>query len=463
MMEKAESRKKSRKQEKKKRIEWKRTGMKAAAAAVVTAFVCALLLWATGLIGQDSIKDSCQESAEYFQKRELFPYLIEGQFNTRQDNYADCILVNIMYHIEEEGTAASLVRASYYNPEMESVEVSLEESLKADKEPDVDYFRYWHGSMVFLRPLFLFTGIEGARCILGILLAALTLATAGFCWHQKAKSMAVIYLLGNVIVQVWMCFFCIEYITTFLVMNVISLIIIAMFARNKDEEKLRSNVVVLMAISGVITCFVDFLTTETLTVTMPLLFFTVLRYRTGKLGEVKKEIQYLAACGLTWGISYVGMFLLKWLLAVLVLGRQAFFQAMTAAGERIGGTVYLGNTTMDSEASLLQKLSGALFRNQGSLFPFQEKMNMGTAMCLFLGVCFLCFAVVYMLRPKEFPKTVVVLCMILAAVPYLRYLVLGNHAYIHYFFTYRAQLVTVCAVGYCTWQFGLSRLKGIRF
>lgn len=439
--------------------ERKRTGIKVILAAVITALTCVLLLWATAWIGQDSIKESCQESARYFLDRDLFPYLIEGQFNTRQDNYADCILVNIMYHIEEEDRCASLIRASYYNPEMESVAVSLEESLKEKRETNVDYFRYWHGSMVLLRPLFLFTGIEGVRLILGILLVILMFAVAGFCWKLKAKSLAVVYLVGNSIVQVWMCFFCIEYITTFLVMNVISLIMIGMFALSKEDETLRNRALMLMAISGVITCFVDFLTTETLTFTMPLFFLTVLRYQAGKLRELKKEIQYMAVCILTWGVSYAGMFLLKWLLSVLVLGKQAFFQAMAAAGERIVGTVYLGDSTITSEATLLQKLSGALFRNQGSLFPFRDEMNMGAAMWLFLGICFLAFAIVYMLRPKCLPKTVILLCLLLAAVPYLRYLALGNHSYMHYFFTYRAQLVTVCVIGYCTWQFGIGRMK----
>ncbi len=444
--------------EKKKR---KQTGIKVVMAAIITAATCFLLLLATGLIGREEIRDSCQESAEYFQERDLFPYLVEGQFNTRQDNYADCILVNIMYHISEEEILTSLIQASYYNPEGESVPVSLEKSLKAEQKPNVDYSRYWHGSMVLLRPLFLFTDIEGARCILGIMLAILTLAVAVFCWQKDAKSMSVIYLLGNGIVQTWMCFFCIEYVTTFLVMNVISLITIGMFSVRKNEEEMKYNVLVLMAISGVVTCFVDFLTTETLTITMPLLFFTVLRFQNGKLQELKKEIRYMAVCGLTWGISYAGMFLLKWFLAVLVLGGQVFFQTMSAAGKRIGGAVYLGNTITAPEASLFQKLSGALFRNQGCLFPFRNEMNMGTAMWSFFGVCFICFAIIYMLRPKKFSKTVIAICLLLAAVPYVRYLFLANHAYMHFFFTYRAQLVTVCAISYCTWQFGLGRLRSL--
>lgn len=122
------------------------------AGAAVISMICAmLLLLVTGLIPKSMIRESCEASSVYFEEHELFPYLIDGQFNTRQDNYADCILVNIMYHIDSQDLFRSLIRADYYNPEMESVEISLADSLKEDKIPDVAYFRYWHGGMVLLR------------------------------------------------------------------------------------------------------------------------------------------------------------------------------------------------------------------------------------------------------------------------------------------------------------------------
>ena len=154
---------------------------------VLSIFCGMLLLLITGCIPKSMIAASCEESSVYFTEHELFPYLVDGQFNTRQDNYADCILVNILYHIDGKDLAGSLIKASYYNPEMDSVEVSLRESVLEDKIPNVDYFRYWHGSMVLLRPLFVFTGIQGARAVLGVLLLLLTGLTVFLLWRQKAK------------------------------------------------------------------------------------------------------------------------------------------------------------------------------------------------------------------------------------------------------------------------------------
>lgn len=425
---------------------------------IITAIVCMLLLFFTGLIPQGTIKESCAESAGYFMEHDLFDDMIAGQFNTKRDNYADCILLNVMYHISDEDTFRSLIRASYYNPEMEEVNVSFYDSLQEDQEPNVDYFRYWHGSMVLLRPLFVLTGVEGIRLILGGAALLLVMAAALILWKLRARAAAVVYVLGNVVIQIWMCLFCIEYVTTFLVANSILLVELYLFSKRTDEEQLRKRVMRLMSVSGVVTCFVDFLTTETLTITIPLLFLMILLYESGELRNTKEEIKYLAGCGVTWGLSYAGMFLLKWLLAIGVLGVQAFGEAMAAAGERINGTVYLGNTNLDPEADVFERIMGLLYRNQGCLFPFKDEMSMGAAMWLFIGVCFVCFSAVYLLRPAKCSFSIVGICLLLGAVPYLRYLVLQNHAYIHYFFTYRAQLVTVTAIGYCTWQFGLKGL-----
>lgn len=426
--------------------------------AVITAVICCLLLFATGLIPKSAIKESCIKSAEYFKDKELFDDLMQERFNTRCDNYGDILLINTMYHISGQNPVRSLIQSFYYNPENESVNISFYNSVMEDKEPNVNWSRYWQGAMVFVRPLFVWVGIEQARLIIGLMVLALMISCVVLLWRLGARGAAVSYLLGNGIVQIWMCLFCIEYAMTFLVANAILLAMLCFFLKREGEDNIRKKGILLMAVSGVVTCFVDLLTTETLTVTIPLLFLMILLYEKGKLRGIKVEIRYLACCGITWCLSYAGMFLFKWLLAAIVLGTDAFTVALGAAGKRLGGAVTTEYAGSDAAVNLGERIIGILYRNQGSLFPFKEKMTMGVSLWLFFGVCFLCFAIVYLLRPKKLPFNIIVTCLLLGAVPYVRYLVLQNHSYVHYFFTYRAQLVTVVAILYCTWQFGL---KGI--
>lgn len=68
----------------------------------------------------------------------------------------------------------------------------------------------------------------------------------------------------------------------------------------------------------------------------------------------------------------------------------------------------------------------------------------------------------YLLHGKEKQKDVTRTVLVLGAVPYLRYLILNNHSYLHEFFTYRAQAVTIialCAVVWCNRESQLFRGK----
>ena len=82
-------------------------------------------------------------------------------------------------------------------------------------------------------------------------------------WLQNRRAMAVCYLFSMVFVDIWMTCFCIEYVTTFLVLNGVMLVLLRKLSKGKEITE--KSFFPLFAISGVVTAFVDFLTTETIT------------------------------------------------------------------------------------------------------------------------------------------------------------------------------------------------------
>ena len=427
---------------------------------VLTGSCCFVLLLFTGLIPRSAIKESCIESAEYFSEYGMFPCLTEGQLNTKKDNYSDCILVDIMYHISQDELVKSTVKASYYQPETTTINIGFMDSLKEDKVPNVEYSRYWHGTLTFLRPLFTFTDIQGARAVLATVWIALTIGNLFLLWKEKAKVLAVCYLLSNIWLQAWVCTTCIQYSTMFFMMNGVSMAVICLFRKRKDIESLYRKIGILMATSGVCTCFIDFLTVETVSVTVPLLMLLVLRYEAGELSEWKTEFLRIASWGLTWGAGYALMFVFKWILVTICFGRESLLLALSSAGERFLGETYMGGISLTPIASASELFFGAIFRNQGMLFPYKENMSDLAGFLSFFAVIFLCGSLIYLFRGKNFSGKMLLLCAILGAVPYIRFMVLQNHAFIHYFFTYRAQMVTVTALLYVTWEFGLKNVLG---
>lgn len=427
---------------------------------ILTALIAGLLLVGSVCIPQAAIKEQVVDSAEYFARKPLFPYLNGNQFNLRQDNYADSILVNIMYHMgagSDENIFSTTMKAAYYNEERQNVNESLSIAVSRPHSANVPYFRYWHGSLILLRPLFMITDIAGARMVLGIAALFCILLTAFILWKKKQGALAVCFFLCYLLMNGFMGMFCIEYVMMLLLTGVISLILVLTDHENTTIEVRRQRVCLLMVISGALTCFFDFLTTETLTLTIPMFLEFALEQNVQQ--SFKQKFKQLFLCGFGWGAAYAGMFLLKWGISAALFGKEAFMEALSSASSRISGTVYLGDNNLSAKANIGERFAGAFGRNISALFPFKNEMNLTAGVLLFVFIIFISFSIIYLLRTKDFSFAQVGIYLILGCLPYLRYLVLSNHSYMHYFFTYRAQMVTVLAILYLTWEYGLKNLR----
>ncbi len=154
---------------------------------MITALICILLLIVTALIPQSAIQETSYESAVYYMDHDLFAHVGDVKFNTMQDNYADCILSNIIYNIDSKNPIGSVLLASYYSGEKQNVNVSFMKSIEENLSGNTDYLRYWHGSMVILRPLLTIFNITQIRVILGVIVYVLILACCTILWKKKER------------------------------------------------------------------------------------------------------------------------------------------------------------------------------------------------------------------------------------------------------------------------------------
>ncbi len=440
--------------------------------ATTTIAICIGLLSVTALIPQSMIREEVSASADELLELELFDHVTHNVFVSRQDNYADAILVNITYNINSKNLIKSLVSMPYYNPESEAVNTSLRNVVDSELSPFtdegelmdgyVDYSRYWHGSQVILRPFLTVMSLKTIRMILGMIVIALNIAlcismllgvsgvNAGTRTTLHAL-LSICYAIALIIISVWMCVFCIEYVTTFLVM---SIQLLTLYSHRDDLNTTR--LYTILCAGGIVTAFVDFLTTETITLTVPLLFYFIWveaaggRDATGvELGD-KRNWMTLLYGAVIWGVSYASMMGLKWIISMAVLGKAAFLDTLDKASLRIAGDATYGNIPGAEVVSNKEQITGALWRNLGCLFPMGQSLNKGKVILFTLLALFIIFAVWYLFHKKLDEKSgqLTLILLVISAIPYVRFLVLNNHAYIHFFFTYRAQLATVTALLY---------------
>ena len=420
---------------------------------IITIVLCIVLLFLTSLITQSALQKNMEKSADYYSNHQMFDHVTDLMFLSRQDNYADCILTNIIYHIDQSDLLHSVLQASYFNPEDESVAESFSYAVNHKVNANVDYSRYWHGSMVVLRPLFVLFDITGVRLVLGIVILIMTVWFEILLFKNRYSLYGICYALGLLFVSVWMCAFCIEYAMPFVVLSVelpiLFLWLTKTFNKTSKIPAQRPEYVLwtVLSCSGIVTAFVDFLTAETVTFTMAYVLYLIIKERFCQIKSLKEECLCFIKSGIIWFCSYAFMVLLKWGISLAVLGKDAFFAALNQAALRINGDATLGNVIGAETVSDFERISGALWRNIGCIFPFNDTMSLKGTFLYVLLIGIIVFCIWYLFRKK--PKNCLgKMLLIVSVLPFLRFLVLNNHSYIHFFFTYRALLVGVVVLLY---------------
>ena len=252
---------------------------KVLASVAVTMCICTLLLTAAACIPRQAIHKNTQISADYFAARQPFELLWEDYINSIQDNFSDTLLCDISYCIDTQHPFRSAILAKYTQGEMQQAYEGLLLAVNDAQEPNMEYGRYWHGSLVLIRPLLLIMPIDKIRILCGSIICIIQLVITTILIRRGKRAFGFCCLLAFILIHPWMLFTSLEYGTAFLAASVASLVMVS----GKDRPP--AQVMSFFAITGVITCFVDFLTTETLTFTMPMLLLLA-----GQVQDRKPEL-----------------------------------------------------------------------------------------------------------------------------------------------------------------------------
>lgn len=399
---------------------------------IITFCVLLALLVGSAMIPRQNIHEHMLESAEFMVKRPVAYLVFDFARSSKIDYYADCITLSIANYLDENHPLESAMWAKYYGENSNVMNEYLLESVQNNLAPTQEYLRYWHGSAALMRILHLFWNIRTIYIFHIILVAALIGALAWLLIKNGYKGEAIAFIISMIIVAAWFVPLCLEYTYTFLCMLVTAFVGVWFAVHEKHNL-----IVPLFLISGMATAFFDFLTTETLPLLVPLLF--ICRIQNAKKTDSNLWTECLKRC-IAWGIGYLGMWALKWATASIVLGIEVMPYVTDHVAERINGKVVsyplTGNMYTD-----------ALVKNLRSLFPFEYGIY-GAALVMFfvLIVIVLPVATGRVSIRSSINKSNMLLYAVLGLIPYLRYLVLCNHSFVHFFFTYRAQAASILAL-----------------
>lgn len=394
----------------------------------VAAALMAGLLVLSALISGSALRKNIKTSAEYLCEGELFGLVVEGVDGSEIDRYADSILLGIAYQYDSAHPLKSVMESSYYYTPYMNENENLLYAVTEGESANRQYLRYWHGSIAVVRPMLTCLTLKQIYIVNGAVMGVLVICLMVVLIRNKAYMPAVGVLIGLIMTAAWFVPFSLEYTWTYLLMLLMSILVVWLTTHGRERY-----LGVCFMVCGMLTNYMDFLTTETLTLTVPLLLilWTDLRQSGKRTGY--HLIRKAGKEALAWICGYVGMWCMKWLMAALVLHENVMPYVTEHIGERLDGNIGVDTWTY---------ISGALLRNLSCLFPFEYGMT-GVFAGLFFGV--LVIYVGYVYHKENIDKAHVFLYMLPGLVPYIRYIVLHNHSWLHCFFTYRAQLATALA------------------
>lgn len=416
--------------------------LRSAALHTALFFAVMVFLWlsltAAAAIPNDAIRANMEKSVYYY--ADVKPYQFYGdRWRAIEDNYADAILLGITWNMGEGDPFVSALNTRYHNGGDAGVNIGLYNTVMEGEAPNTDYTRYWHGSAAVLRPLLCISSVQGIKWIgFGAILALLCLSLA-MLLRKKHIAPAVMLLLSVLAVHIWNVRLSLEYQPPFLI--TFAMLPLWLILERRSDRALS----MLSVAAGAAVAFFDFLTTETITVLLPLILVTVIRAEENRLASRNAVIGQYAVCGTGWILAYAGAFLWKWIAASAVSGENVFSHALSSVGERVGTTV--SGTSVPKPLSFFSPLTG----NLTMLFTAEQRVSyLPTWISVTLVLCAL-LAVWYMFRRSTAQRDAAILILLLGALVPLRYLVLNNHSYMHVFFTYRAMASAILAMLAALW------------
>ena len=417
---------------------------------IVTMIILVGLLFLSSLIPSSSLQQNIKESSEFlnnYGEKEQIKAL--GKEETLF-LFTDAIMLNIAYSIDSTHPyeAMLLDRKNYIPGQMQNFHGEIEKHIGTSPNytdeygntfqvaelyglmhgenivDSYEYTRYWHGYLIFLRPLLTIISIEGIRNLLFVLTIVLSLVALFLIVKRLNLITAIIYLLSFLAINLYVICNSMNEITTF----IIALIAVIFLLLKRGKFKNPASVFLVI---GMCTSFFDLLTTPLVTLGLTLPIYVLLNL---KDSNKKLYIDCIKIC-VAWAIGYGLCWALKWIITDITLGKHILADAISQALYRTGDIIGAG--LFDIFKVNLGRLGNYIIR--GLFIVLAIYAVIGAVKEIYLKK-----------RKKQQTEKVEILkaliFVIIAIFPFIWYAVLKNHSYVHSFFVYRILIITILNV-----------------
>lgn len=397
----------------------------------ILVFIIMLIVFCVSMIvsyalPNEKIQGHIKESKDLILKSNgnpLFGSYVEG---AKMDEFTDLLILNTAMNKGKQENEGLLTRAfenSRFSEENGNQFLSLEQTLEQqDLKNNEEYSRYWHGIQSILRPLLLFLNYEEIRFLFMIFIYTLLVLAV----ISISRNLNIMHGLAFLFSMMSICFFIIpaslQYIGVFAIMLIGVNLVNLLYKKNK--EKLYPY---LFFIIGGCATFFDLLTAPLITLGIPLIMVILLRNKKEEI-NLKKAIVEIIKLSILWCIAYAGIFFAKWVIASIILQRDAITVAINNILFRVNGNEEYPITRF-----------GAIKENIRYLY--------NTVLVSIIAIITISWIVIFIKNKKKVKDLKVIIPLILVVLyPYIWYFVFAGHSTIHAYFTYRVQAIAIFGI-----------------
>lgn len=367
------------------------------------------------------MQDNLKETLAEFMSEGENPFLLTGYKGSSLDNLTDAIMLgNAVYENDMSFWQSAMRNARASDVKDFPMEALEQYLISGESEEKTEYARYWHGYLVILKPLLLLFNYNQIRIINGCTQFGLILWILHELRKRNMKCGMVAYVFSILSMFPMTLPYSLQFSSMFYTGNIALLLILKNHEKWKQEEKHNY----FFLIVGMCTSYLDFLTYPLFTFGMPMVMCLVLN----KYCSLKDRVCFLLKNGITWGTGYAFMWAGKWVAGSLITGENLLSSALGVASFRMSGQAY--DESLNRIMAILR--NGYIYFNLAGVI---------------LAAAVLIWIFVFVWKKRDTLNAEELLPLGMAAcMPFLWYLVIANHSYTHYWYTFRALAVSVFAL-----------------
>ena len=390
-------------------------------AGIVGGYLALVLVYALpiGRMHNNVIKSGASFSSEY-------KLLIHDNITTKTDDYTDALMLMTAGDGADRNPFTAAVY-DYYPSRNGLWPNEVITNFEHSENKEIQYSRYWHGYLLFLKPLLMFFTYDEIMVITSILVIALIIGVVYLLVKKNLDKLVIPYGVMTALMFPIAVSLSLQYVGMFAIFNLALMCILLFYERIIKAQ----GVFYLFLIIGMVACYFDLLTYPIVTLGVPLTVWLVLKNRE-KMLSFWGNLKLIISGSIAWGIGYAGIWVGKWTLGSIITGKNLFIDAMSAVEER------------SSSMAAGEEISR--FRPMAEAVKYIFTAPVITMLVLVL-VALIVLLVMKKIKVSKEKALDNLWMFVIALIPLVWYMVMANHSSWHMFFTFRTFGVLIFAVG----------------